>query len=587
MALFLGVLFCVTGCQKERELITKPPAQPVAKKAPEIKSEPAAVKPPLRPAVKAQRPVLPKTFAPAFKHPPVVRPNPNRNAPLAAIFECETDQPVQVEVRISDGTHSWTIASDDTLKTNHSLVLLGFRPEREHKVQIQLRDKAGHAITMPDELVFTSPSLPDDFPPLKVSTSFPERMEPGVTLFNVMQWRNDQANEEQGLIVIVDHTGEVLWYCKTDHPVSELRRLRNGNLIYLRSHRNKPLTAAIEIDMLGNVVNQWYAAGVTDQVPSGAIPVDVDTFHHEIYELKSGNLLGIGTEVRKLESYPTSETRRNKLQPANVVGDVIVEFRRDGSVVKKWKTHDLMDTQRIGYGSLSGFWDSRIYGKLFDGTKDWSHANAVDVDEEWMLVSLRHQDALVKIHRETGEIAWILSDPSGWRPEWRKHLLKREGELQWPYHQHAPMWTPGGTILVYDNGNYRARPFRKKTPGNRSYSRVVEYKVDEETKTVRQVWEFRGRGKEAFFSPLFGDADWMTKTGNVLITDGGRMFDVKGRSTDAIPGAHQWARIVEVTHATPSEVVFEMTIDSGAESGIGWSIYRCERLDGLQNPQFD
>jgi hypothetical protein len=64
----------------------------------------------------------------------------------------------------------------------------------------------------------------------------------------------------------------------------------------------------------------------------------------------------------------------------------------------------------------------------------------------------------------------------------------------------------------------------------------------------------------------------------VLITDGGRVVQPNG-----LPGVHpaqgrKWARILEVTHTTPAEVVFEVLIDDLSQ---GWTVYRSERLPSL------
>ncbi len=44
-------------------------------------------------------------------------------------------------------------------------------------------------------------------------------------------------------------------------------------------------------------------------------------------------------------------------------------------------------------------------------------------------------------------------------------------------------------------------------------------------------------------------------------------------------GGHNWVRIVEVTHESPAEKVFELFIDD--ERPAGWSVFRAERLPSL------
>jgi hypothetical protein len=328
------------------------------------------------------------------------------------------------------------------------------------------------------------------------------------------------------------------------------------------------------------VIREWQVTGGPDLPESGTIPIACDTLHHEIVELPSGNFLALSTELRELEQFPASETSPDvELRPAVVVGDVILEFEPDGSIVRRLKLLDLLDPQRIGYGSLTDFWN-KTYAHVLGGavSEDWSHANAICYDprDDSLLVSVRHQDCLVKMDRTSGRIHWVLGDPGNWREPWSDHLLAPRGELQWPYHQHGPQLTPEGTILLYDNGNYRALPYHPPVFAAENYSRVVEYRVDEEARTVEQVWEYRG--EEEFFSPFYGEADRLPATRNVLITDGGRIELEDGTPSDRIPSDHQWARIFEITRTEPEETVFEVVLDSGPGSSFGWSVYRSERL---------
>ena len=50
----------------------------------------------------------------------------------------------------------------------------------------------------------------------------------------------------------------------------------------------------------------------------------------------------------------------------------------------------------------------------------------------------------------------------------------------WNYAQHAPQITPQGTLLLYDNGNYRASPFDSLVLDSANYSRAVEYRINEQ-----------------------------------------------------------------------------------------------------------
>ena len=162
---------------------------------------------------------------------------------------------------------------------------------------------------------------------------------------------------------------------------------------------------------------------------------------------------------------------------------------------------------------------------------------------------------------------WILGTPENWDPEiFGEFLLNptNDNEFFWQYHQHGAKITPNGNILLYDNGNFRASPF--DPPLEEEFSRAVEYKVDQETMEITQVWEYGQFASERIYTDFLGDSDFLPKTGNVLITFGGI------RDPERDP--ERAARIIEVTHTTPAEVVFDLSME-------GDNAYRSERISSL------
>ena len=59
------------------------------------------------------------------------------------------------------------------------------------------------------------------------------------------------------------------------------------------------------------------------------------------------------------------------------------------------------------------------------GRRDWAHVNGlIGASDGGMLVSVRHQDALLKLD-VADSLEWILGDPGGWDPPWSEKLLRR------------------------------------------------------------------------------------------------------------------------------------------------------------------
>ena len=199
--------------------------------------------------------------------------------------------------------------------------------------------------------------------------------------------------------------------------------------------------------------------------------------------------------------------------------DTVVQFARDGSVVGEWSLADMLDTRRIGYDAVEhdSKWD-HLFGQ---DTHDWTHANAVFYDEatDGILVSTRHQDAVVRFDRATGEPTWILGPRKNWGPEYRHLLLEPIGPepFIWNYHQHAVNVTDEGTVLVFDNGNNRASPYDWQLPDELNRSRAVEFRIDPVAMTVEKVWSYGEVREPALFGNGQGLAEWQPNTGNVLI----------------------------------------------------------------------
>jgi arylsulfate sulfotransferase len=523
---------------------------------------------------------------PSFTNPPAIAANPNPAAPQAAVLSFTGSAPVKTTIHVSDGVHQWDLHYDETHDPAAGLAVIGMRPEREHQITVTITDASG-STAAPEPLTFTTPPLPADptrFPPIEVTINQSAELEPGFVLFNPRRRRIGQARFGAGfgMLLAVDYTGDVLWYYQSDSRISDFEKFANGNLFYVTQDYR-----IVETDWLGNTQNTWYAKGRPDGPYEGGIPVDTLTFHHEVDQLPSGNIIVLGSEIREVDNYYTSEYDKNaprRRQP--VMGDVIVEFNpATGETVWEWKAFDNMDPFRIGYEAFSGYWDRRG----FPGAVDWSHANNLiyDASDDSIIVNFRYQAAAVKIDRATKEIKWILGEPGGW-DDLSGKLLKPIGDLRWPYHQHSPSPTPEGTVLIFDNGNYQARPFTPPLPPNQTHTRAVEYKIDEANRTIQQIWESEGPGPDAVVSFAMGDVDYMPQTRNALVAYGFVMAPEAIRD-----GSFQWrgalnfhsgTRLRQFRRSTPAAILWEMVLyDDSDDDPVGWSLFGAEHYPSWTN----
>ncbi|MEQ8767306.1 MAG: aryl-sulfate sulfotransferase [Planctomycetota bacterium] len=514
-------------------------------------------------------------FPPTIVNGPSISQNPNPLVPLAAVVRLETDEPTTVQLEIDSGSHQWTVPPEEPSRRVHEIPVIGLRASKTYQVVVTVIDRQGNRVTAPEILQYTSPDLPADFPPLEIRKSVPAFMEPGQIAFAVTYGTDE--GESGSWRIILSAEGDVLWYHRDLTRGGNLERLRNGNLLLALGGRE----LIAEIDPLGNVVGSW-ASNMFPGDKSGSVVVDTDTFHHEMLQLPEGrdaDFLVLSSEARIYQNYPADEVDTSITSPtAKVIGDVIVEYRRDGTIVRQTSLLDVFDPYRICYDALNGgYWDGFYTDDQYSHVHDWTHANSVILDprDGNYIVSMRHQEAVAKIvpgATSPDGVVWILGPPGRWVEPWKSKLLRPTGPglFAWQFHQHAPEINATGNLVMFDNGNYRAVPPTVPLPPKDWYSRAVEYQIDEQNLGIQQVWAYGGRldiPQNEFFAGFLGDADPMPITGNVLVTDGGKVS----------PAGRNYARIAEVSHTSPAVVVFEVIIRDRTETS-DWLVYRAEKF---------
>lgn len=415
-----------------------------------------------------------------------------------------------------------------------------------------------------------------EYPPIRFMECRPDEREPATILFNVRKWRAPKTERYTGWLYALDQSGRLTCFLKSQQPVQGIRYLPSGNLLITIGDG---LLQEMALD--GSVLRQWIATGCwTDRAPpAGAIAVDTQTFHHGVNIMPGGNMLILGMEIRELDDWPGSTTDPDAPRSRQrIVGDIVMEVAPDGTKVHEWKLLDILDPYRITYGSRDNYWQLRG----FSDTRDWSHANgtAYDARDDAILVSLRTQDAIIKLDRKTGRLKWILGARENWREPWGSKVLRPDGDVTWNYHQHDCSVTDAGTVLCFDNGNYRAQPFATPLPHAANASRAVEFAIDETKMTARQVWSFGAEPEYRLFAGFQGGAIRMPRTGNTFITYGG-ICRRDGAPSDEAGNAEVEAKLLEVSAA--GRIVFDLRIGDVAAGLPGYYVFRSELAPpGLQ-----
>jgi len=518
-----------------------------------------------------------------FSKEPVVIHNPNQSAPLTCYVDFDTKsefEKVSFKIENAERIVEWVYKNSEKKELGYLLTLMC--PGQEYKIKIEITDHNGETVQLKEHLFFTTPNLPEnemEFPRIKI-TKKKESTEEELILFNPRRRipliipNSKQLNQSFGMLAISNQKGEVLWYYRTDSRISDFDLLPNGNLSFMTQD-----SRVVEIDFAGNIINQWYAANRPEGKMEGAIPVDALTFHHDVSILPNGNRLVCSTEIKEIDNYYTSERDKNAPRKRQkVMGDVIIEFTPEGKIIHRWSSFDHLPVMRIGYETFSNYWIRRG----FPGVIDWSHANAVVPipDEDAYLVNYRYQSAMIKVNKSTGEIEWIFAEPTGWGDDLQDKLLQIP-EGGWNWHQHSPRYTGKGNLLFFNNNNYKARPFEKTAPLLECPSYAVEYKINEQDKTVERIWDSLNEDIPPVVSIAMGRVGELPN-GNILACYGALLSpDHLDQMTWWNRGRFpQWTMVREHTRTNPSKVVWEMRIlPTTPESKVGWTLFGANRIE--------
>ena len=514
--------------------------------------------------------------------------NPSGRVPLAAAVYIDEAPGFKIDLAVTDGIHSWSASFGEEVYADgrYTVPVVGMRADREHTIDVKAHKKGTE---LSQRFTHRTPSMsadPRETPPFDIQIAEADKMEPGVLFLSVRRralgrphWLSEKQRKfstDWGRVYTLDPSGEVIWFFESDQRLAGIDRLHNGNILM---HRTDYST--LEVDLLGNIVRQFYAGERPHPKPENDVAIPIkgqQTLHHQPHQLPNGNMLAFSANGYKFENWYTSETDASAPRADQMVmADTIVEITPEGDTVWSWNTLDYLDKERIGYDTFWSYW----WVRQFPQHMDWTHANGLSWDEndDSILVSLRNQSAILKVDYETKDIKWILGRHDGWKGALAEKLLEPEGPLLWQGYQHNPRVTHAGTVILFDNrAHSAAMPPQEPLPLEQNFSRAVEYQVDEENMTVRQVWTSGDeQGDDPCFTNAMSDAWRLPITDNRLVIHAFCTPLLEGLSHDSMDPTRRYTsdlpsgpRILEYTEN--NEVVFRADIHD-KDDLMQWETY--------------
>ena len=239
-----------------------------------------------------------------------------------------------------------------------------------------------------------------------------------------------------------------------------------------------------------------------------------------------------------------------------ILYDKLGEYTRDGELIWEWDGITEFPFNATQHTSLG-------LNLTFRGGADWMHANSFvwDKQNEAIYLSVRNLDTIVKINYTTKDIIWgagRLGDFALYNIDDQlvdtlyhfPHNLERIGENR---------------FIIFDNDLYNiSNPDSMTLEGSQGYSRFLEFEIDEEHNTMRELWSWVIDNQTYYFPESGGDADRLPD-GNTIGVFGNKALVLNEKSPTII---------TEVTQ--DGELAWELTIN-GVNNTYFW-VHLVERF---------
>jgi len=305
------------------------------------------------------------------------------------------------------------------------------------------------AVVLPRAIADDPNTLPVDFPRFSIVQN--GETAPGVLVGSV----NSTPEGVGSYFLILDNSGSPLFYSRTQ----SLGELECNGLFSARRE-----SKGLKKKYTWYLQNEQFEEVATLQMGNGYL-----ADNHAFQLLPNGHVLMLCYDDQIVDM---SEVMEGGHPAATVTGAVIQELDVDGQVVFQWRTWDhipIVDSYRD------------ITKKNFG----YIHVNAVSLDpiDGNLIVCCRETSEVVKVSRTTGEILWRMG---GKQNEFTFLNEHPENAPRYFKLMHDARRLPDGNLTMFDNGADEAVGDQERT-----YSRAVEYALDEPNRTATLVWEYR------------------------------------------------------------------------------------------------
>ncbi len=226
---------------------------------------------------------------------------------------------------------------------------------------------------------------------------------------------------------------------------------------------------------------------------------------------------------------------------ANILYDKLTEYTREGEIIWEWDARTQYPFNATRHTSLGLNLTSR-------GGADWMHSNSFvwDKQDEVIYLNIRNLDTIAKIDYNTKDILWEAGRLCNFTM-----YNQSEGLVDSLFHFPHNLEKIGkNRFIIFDNDLYNeTNPDTMTLKNSQGFSRFLEFEINEEEETMRELWSWVTTNQTYYFPESGGDADRLPG-GNTLGIFGNRALVLNEKSPTII---------TEIT--TEGEIAWELIIN--------------------------
>ena len=331
-------------------------------------------------------------------------------------------------------------------------------------------------------------------------------------------------------ISAIDAEGTLVWYL-TETYNQDIEFLQNGHILVSNAESSGNefgFTGFVEVDYLGKIYHNY---------------VLENTYHHEVNELKDGNLMVLGDSNLKDVSQAFIYTiDRNSAKVLNSLNMFEFLYSIDSNVTENLRGKDFI-------------------------------INSIDYHEDTdeMILSLRGLNTVMSIQYKDKKINWIFGSDEIWQGNFKPYLLTVSSNTRYPLGQHTAFLTADGYLGIFNNDFDMYHTVTDTSLNNfkNNYSSGTLYQISNHS--IKALYEYTSEDRS--FNYALGSFNY-TKDNHKLVNFGWNFkkeaFEQNLNLYDYF--GYTYSRILEFNEN--NEEVFNATIDQSIYRAFKNSFYK-------------